>query len=242
MNDILQPAVSGMAPPALPDCSALGRVITFKAMTAEVLSIDRWTDTFLSTAPGSVHVVGSGMVVHPPRVWASTFGRQAVWLRMADREVRVAVPADLAIRAGQTVQAIVAREAAGADAQWAAIVNHGTGTWTQIDHYPPGGRFGFCTKVLQLVGGLVGVPGAGILIVYISLWLIVCLCLFTGSGFIGNFFMATVAGIMTGFGHMMLALPISAVRSHQYAAGVRRACEATFATAPTSNSKVSQAA
>ena len=119
----------------------VGRSVGFAAIRGEVVAVERWTETRVSTAGGSVFVHGNQVSVNPPKVWATAVGRKAIWLKSDTNEMQVPVPEDLQVRQGHRIQAVIATGVDNGASQWAANVNHDTRRWTQMDRFPPSGCY-----------------------------------------------------------------------------------------------------
>ncbi len=203
-----------------------GRKVGFSAVAGEVVAVERWTETQVSSAPGSVRVYGDQVTVSPPKIWASAVGRKAVWLRTASDELQIRVPADLAVRQGHRVHAVISTGMDRRDSQWAAIVNHGTNRWTQVDLFPPCRCYdpwtsfvmGFGQGFGNLAVGVMGLYGVGL----------GCACFYlerTGTALLTGL----VLGLAVGVAHTFIGLRQSGNATRQYGKAMKTACDRLFA-------------
>jgi hypothetical protein len=203
-----------------------GKTVGFAAVRGEVVNIERWTETRVSTAGGSVHVHGNQVSVSPPKVWATAVGRKAIWVRSSADEVQVPVPEDLQVRQGHRVQAVIATGVDNGASQWAAIVNHDTNRWTQVDRSPPSGCYDPWTSVVMGFGQGMGNVAMGIMCLYAAI---------LGAVFtlIGQSGMSLVWGVFLGLGagfvHSLVGIFQSKAAVTAYSSAVKAACDHLFA-------------
>ena len=204
----------------------VGRTVGFAAVRGEVVTIERWTETQVSTAGGSVHVHGNQVSVNPPKVWATTVGRKAIWLKIDADELQVPVPEDLQVRQGHRVQAVIATGVDNGSSQWAAIVNRDTNRWTQLDRFPPSGCYDPWTSVVMGFGQGVGNLAMGIMCLYG----VMLAGLFT---LLGHSWASLPWGGFIGLGadfvHSLVGIFQSKAAVTDYAAAVKATCDHLFA-------------
>ncbi len=199
----------------------VGKPVGFAAVEGKVLSVERWTETQVGSAAGSVFVSGNQIAVAPPRVWATVTARKAVWIKTDAEEIKVPVPESLQVRQGHSVRAVVATGIDNGQSQWAAIVNHDTDRWTQIDRFPPCGSYDPFTSVVMAFGQggemavrimvLYGAPLGGLFALLGQSWM--------------SLVWGGLLGMGAGFIHAMVGIFQSRAAVTQYAAAVKAACD-----------------
>jgi hypothetical protein len=208
--------------------SVVGKPVGFAAVEGEVVSVERWTETQVSTANGSVHVYGNQVSVNPPKVWAKAVGRKAIWIKTADDEVQVPVPEDLHVRQGHRVQAVISTGLDNGASQWAAIVNCDTNRWTQVDEFPPSGCYDPWTGVVMGFGQAMGHNPANAIM---WLYMVVVSGLFV---LIGQSWWSLVwgfpIGIAAGLTHAIVGAVQAKTAASSYAVAVKDACDGVFAS------------
>lgn len=204
----------------------VGRTVGFATVTGEVVAVERWTETRVSSANGSVHVYGNQVSVNPPKVWATAVGRKAIWLKTDADEVQLSVPESLQVRQGHKVQAVISTGVANGTSQWAAIVNRDTNRWTQIDRFPPSGCYDPWTSFVMGFGQGVGNLATGIMCLYG----VVLAGLFTllGQSW-ASLLWGGFIGLGVGFVHSLVGIFQSKAAVTGYAAAVEAACDQVFA-------------
>ena len=209
-------------------CDVAGKPVGFAAVEGEVISVERWTETHVGSAAGSVFVSGNQVAVAPPRVWATATARKAVWIKTDADEVQVPVPDSLQVRQGHSVSAIVATGIDNGQSQWAAIVNHDTGRWTQVDRFPPCGSYDPFTSVVMAFG-----QGGEVAVRIMVLYGVVLGGLFA---LLGQSWMSLVwggfLGMGAGFVHSLVGMFQSQASVTQYSAAVKAACVQVSDAAP----------
>lgn len=205
-----------------------GRAVGFSAVSGEVVAVERWTETQVSTASGSVHVFGNNVAVNPPKVWATAVGRKAVWIRTAADELQIPVPENTQVRQGHRVHAVLATGLDADRSQWAAIVNHNTNRWIQVDRLPPSGCFDPWTGFVMGLTGNSGNPAPGAFWLY---GIIATVFTFTVGRSIGSVFLGAVIGIVVGTLHCVFAGFYGKQVVREYAAAVKAACDGVFGSA-----------
>ena len=199
-----------------------GKPVGFAAVRGEVVAVERWTETQVSTANGSVHVHGNQVSVHPPKVWATAVGRKVIWIRTASDEVQVPVPEDLQVRQGHRVQAVISTGLENGASQWAAIVNHDTKRWTQVDRFPPSGCYDPWTSFVMGFGQGTGNLAMGIMGLYAFALGVLFLLLGQTSG---SLLTGLFLGIGVGFVHTLVGHWQSGAARKQYGQAVKAACD-----------------
>ncbi len=198
-----------------------GKPVGFAAVKGKVVAVDRWTETRVGSAGGSVVVSGNHVSVAPPRVWATATARKAVWIKTDADEIQVPVSDILQVRQGHSVSAVVATGIDNGQSQWAAIVNHDTGRWTQVDRFPPCGSYDPFTSVIMAFG-----QGGEVAVRIMVLYGVVLGGLFA---LLGQSWMSLVWGGLIGMGagfvHSLVGIFQSRASVTQYAAAVKAACE-----------------
>ena len=203
----------------------VGKPVGFAAVKGEVVAVERWTETHVGSAAGSVFVSGNQVAVAPPRVWATAIARKAVWIKTDADEIQVPVPDSLQVRQGHMVSAIVATGVNNGESQWAAVVNRDTNRWTQIDRFPPCGSYDPFTSVIMAL-----CQGGEVAVRIMALYGVV-----SGGSFalLGQSWMSLVwggfIGMGAGFVHSMVGIFQSRASVGQYAAAVKAACDKVFA-------------
>ena len=206
----------------------VGRTVGFATVTGEVVAVERWTETRVSTAGGSVHVYGNQVSVNPPKVWATAVGRKAIWLKTDADEMEVSVPESFQVRQGHKVQVVISTAIDNGASQWAAIVNRDTNRWTQIDRFPPSGCYDPWTSFVMAFGQagrtnpalrimcLYGVVLAGLFALLGHSW--------------ASFLWGVFVGLGVGFVHSLVGIFQSKAAATSYGAAVKAACDQVFAT------------
>lgn len=138
----------------------------FWSVPGEVIAVDRWTETQVSSSSGRVLISGQHVSVTPPKVWTDAIARKAVWIRTADSEFEMPVPDGVSVRAGHRVHAVASTVVGKEAGQWSALVNHDTGHWNQVDRFPPGGCYGWWTNFVMSFGQGFGNVGLGVVLLY----------------------------------------------------------------------------
>lgn len=136
-----------MGVPTLPPGKVLGREVRFSPVFGEVVGVDRRTDLYSETTPGSVMAIGNMVSVTAPTVITRTEASKCIWVRQDDgTELSVAVPDDVQARTGQKVALLIASgtQEGKLKHQWCAIVNYTTRRWNKFDQHPPT-NFGLVT-------------------------------------------------------------------------------------------------
>ena len=206
-----------------------GRTVGFATVTGEVVAVERWTEAQVSTANGSVHVHGNQVSVNPPKVWATAVGRKAIWIRSDADEMQVPVPEDLQVRQGHKVQVVISTGVANGASQWAAVVNHDTSRWTQIDRFPPSGCYDPWTSFVMGFGQAGGADPA---LRIMCLYGVVLVGLFALLGHSwASFLWGGFIGLGVGFVHSLVGIFQSKAAVTDYAEAVEAACEQVFAAA-----------
>lgn len=204
----------------------VGNRIGFWSVSGEVVAVDRWTETTVSSSNGAVSTFGNHVTVTPPRVWASTVNRKAVWIRTASSEFQVPVPEGLAVRSGHRVHVVAASLTTAVTGQWSAIVNHDTGRWCQVDQVPPGRVYDAWTSFVMGFGQGTGNLAFGIMCLYAAL-------LSVTFGLLAHLWSVFLVGVFTGLGvgfvHALVGLRMSNRALSSYAAAVKDACNQVFA-------------
>lgn len=205
-----------------------GNRIGFWSVPGEVVAVDRWTETKVSSSHGSVSIIGNNVAVSVPRVWASAVARKAIWIKTDATELQIPVPEDFAIRTGHRVDAVAASLTDGKSGQWSAIVNHDTGRWCQVDRVPPGGAYDWWTNFVVGFGQGFGNLFVGAMILYaVPFTLIFGVMLHSGwSGLLTGMFF----GAALGFTHAVVGVFMSRGAITDYSAAVKVACDGVFAT------------
>ena len=125
------------------------------------------------------------------------------------------VPESLQVRQGHRVHAVIST---GPDrSQWAAIVNHDTSRWTQIDHYPP------CNVVGAWTSGVIAVGrSTANVLPYGLLFGVAFACV--GQS-LSTFVTGLIVGLGVGFMHALLVRSQVDAAVAEYLAGVNAACD-----------------
>ena len=222
--------MSGTATPDrfMTTSTVAGRTVGFSAVAGEVVAVERWTETQVSTASGSVQVFGNTVAVSPPQVWATAVGRKAIWIRTASDELQIPVPENTQVRQGHRVHAVVSTGVDYGRSQWAAIVNHDTSRWMQVDVYPPSGFYDPFTGFVMAFGGSAGgAPGQAIMWLYV---VVVC-GLFV---LVGRSWWSLVWGFPIGVVMACIQMVVGGFQAksgmREYAAAVRAACDSVSAS------------
>ncbi len=206
--------------------AVVGRMVGFATVRGEVVAIERWTETQVSTAAGSVQVHGNQVFVSPPKVWTTAVGRKAIWIRSGADEVQIPVPENLQVRQGHHVQAVIATGLGNGASQWAAVVNHDINRWTQVDRFPPSGCYDPWTSFVMGFGQGVGDLTMGIMCLYAAI-------LGVGFTLIGQSWASLLwggfIGLGAGFVHSLVGIFQSKAAATEYAAAVKAACDQVFA-------------
>lgn len=200
--------------------------VGFAAVQGEVVAIERWTETQTSSAPGSVHIYGNQVTVVPPKVWATAVGRKALWIKTEADEIQVPVPESLQVRQGHRVHAVVSTGPGRNGSQWAAIVNHDTSRWTQVDRYPPCDILGVWSSIVVGFGQGTGNVFGGAMGLYGFLFGVAFACVGqSGSAFVTGL----IIGMGVGFTHGLVVRSQADAAVAEYLAGVTAACDQVFA-------------
>ncbi len=203
----------------------VGKSVGFSAVEGTVVSIERWTETHVGSAAGAVFVSGNQISVAPPRVWATATARKAVWVKTDSDEIHVPVPESLPVRQGHRVVAVVATGVNNGESQWAALVNHDTSRWTQIDRFPPCGSYDPFTSVIMAFG-----QGGEVAVRIMVLYGVVLGGLFAllGQSWM-SFVWGGLLGMGVGFVHALIGIFESKAAVTGHAAAVKAACDHLFA-------------
>lgn len=114
------------------------RTSTFRnaAISAESKSaFRRWRETHTSTTGGQVQVLGDTITVTPLQMDVRTTARKAVWLKSKDCAVRILLPESLQVRQEHRRHVVISTDTRTRGNQWAALVNHDTEYWNQVDNF-----------------------------------------------------------------------------------------------------------
>ena len=206
----------------------VGRPVGFSAVAGEVVAVERWTETRVGSAGGSVHVHGNNVAVVPPKVWATATARKALWIRTADDEIQVPVPDGMQVRQGHRVHAVIATGVNRGGSQWAAVANHDTNRWAQVGRFPPTGAYDPWTSFVMGFGQGVGNLTVGIMGLYgFCLGMLFLFHGRSGEAFVSGLFL----GMGVGFVHAVLGMWQSGVATKQYGKAVKAVCDQVFAAA-----------
>lgn len=200
--------------------------VGFAAVQGEVVAVERWTETQTSSSPGSVHIYGNLVTVVPPKTWATAVARKALWIKTDADEVQVPVPESLQVRQGHRVHAVISTGPGRSGSQWAAIVNHDTNRWTQIDQYPPCDILGVWSSIVVGFGQGTGNVFLGAMGLYGFLLGCAFGLLFqSGAAFLTGLLIGLGVGLM----HALIGLSQAKAAVAEYLAGVKAACDQVFA-------------
>lgn len=205
-----------------------GSATGFCAFPGEVVAVERWTETRVSSANGNVLVSGHHVSVTPPKVWADTMARKAVWIRTADSEFEMAVPEGTPVRTGHRVHAVASTVVGRQAGQRSALVNHDTGRWNQVDRFPTGGCYGAWTDFVMGFGQGTGNFGMGVTLLYAVPGAI--LFGLVGASWAG-LLLGFAVGWVIGFCHALLGAMQARDAVHQQKQAVRKACLQVFGDA-----------